>query len=103
MSRPLVVTVPHNLGKEEARRRLQGGVGQLHAQFGDKIGRIEDSWTGDRMDFGIVALGQRVEGHLEVAEDSVRVEVKLPWLLSLVAEKAKALIEKQGRLMLGKR
>ncbi len=37
MSRPLVVTVPHNLGKEEARRRLQGGVGQLHAQFGDKI------------------------------------------------------------------
>ncbi len=33
----------------------------------------------------------------------MRVEVKLPWLLSLVAEKAKALIEKQGRLMLGKR
>jgi hypothetical protein len=38
-----------------------------------------------------------------VAEDSVRVEVQLPWMLSMVAEKAKGLIQKQGTLMLEKK
>jgi hypothetical protein len=36
-------------------------------------------------------------------EDSVRVEVNLPWLLSMVADKAKAMIQKQGTLMLEKK
>jgi hypothetical protein len=32
----------------------------------------------------------------------VRLEVQLPWVLALIANKAKALVEKQGRLMLEK-
>jgi hypothetical protein len=38
----------------------------------------------------------------DVAEDHVRLEVQLPWLLSMLANKAKALVEKQGKLMLEK-
>jgi hypothetical protein len=33
---------------------------------------------------------------VDVAEDYVRLQVQLPWLLSLLANKAKALVEKQG-------
>ncbi len=103
MSKPLVVLIPHNLGKAEAIRRLQGGMGALHTKFGDKLTKIEDRWEGDRMDFQVVALGQSVSGNLEVMEDSVRVEVQLPWLLAMIADKAKALIQKQGQLMLEKK
>jgi hypothetical protein len=39
---------------------------------------------------------------VDVAEDHVRLEVQLPWLLSMLANKAKALVEKQGKLMLEK-
>jgi hypothetical protein len=39
---------------------------------------------------------------VDVAENHVRLQVQLPWLLSLLANKAKALIEKQGKLMLEK-
>jgi hypothetical protein len=41
-------------------------------------------------------------GTVDVAEDHVRLGVQLPWLLSLLANKAKALVEKQGKLMLEK-
>jgi Putative polyhydroxyalkanoic acid system protein (PHA_gran_rgn) len=103
MSRPLIVSIPHNLGREEALRRLKGGMGNLRTQFGDKLTRLEDTWTGDRMDFNLAALGQSVSGHLVVFEDTVRVEVQLPWLLSMIVNKVRPFIEKQGQLMLEKK
>ena len=103
MSKPVVVSIPHQLGKEGARRRLQGGVGRLREQFGDKLGKVEDTWTGDHADFRVTVLGQSVIGALDVMESEVRVEVQLPWMLAMVAEKAKGLIEKQGTLLLEKK
>jgi hypothetical protein len=55
------------------------------------------------MSFRVGAMGQTVTGHLEVLDDAVRVEVQLPWILAVVAEKAKAFIQKQGNLMLEKK
>ena len=103
MSKPLVVSIPHNLGKQEARKRLETGIGQLRHSFGDKLTSISDTWTGDRLDFDVKALGQAVSGNLDVMEDSVRVEVQLPWILAVIADKARGMIEKQGTLMLQKK
>ena len=103
MSKPLVVSIPHQLGKEEAIRRLKGGLGRLKEQFGDKLGEVEHNWTDNRADFRVVALGQTASGNLEVMEDTVRVEVQLPWLLAMIAEKAQSFIRKQGHLMLEKK
>jgi hypothetical protein len=38
-----------------------------------------------------------------VMQDSVRVELVLPWILAMVAEKARGFIQKQGTLMLEKK
>src|SRR5215217_4313688 len=103
MSKPLVVMITHNLGKEEAIRRLKAGIANIHEQFGDKLTRVEDKWTGDHLNFRVSALGQGVSGALDVANDQVRLELQLPWVLSVFAEKAKGLIQKQGTLMLEKK
>ena len=103
MSKPLVVSIPHNLGKAEAMNRLKGGLTRLKSQFGDKIAAVDETWSGDRMDFRVGAMGQTINGNLEVFEEQVRVEVQLPWLLAMVAEKAKNFIQKQGTLMLEKK
>ena len=47
-------------------------------------------------------LGQTTTGTIDVGEDNVRLEVQLPWLLSMLANKAKALVERQGKLVLEK-
>jgi hypothetical protein len=103
MSKPVVVSIPHNLGKAEAMRRLHGGLGSVKSHFSDKIASIEENWTDDRMAFRIGTMGQSIDGHLDVMEDQVLVEVKLPWLLAMIADKAKNFIRKQGTLLLEKK
>ena len=103
MSKPLVVSIPHQLGKDEAIRRLKGGLGHLKEKTDGKLAAVEDSWSDNRADFRLAVLGQTASGKLEVLEDSVRLEVQLPWLLAMVAEKVRPLIEKQGHLMLEKK
>ena len=103
MSKPLVVLIPHSLGRDEALRRLQGGVGRLKSQFAGQIASFDEQWAQDRMSFRVSAMGQTIDGHLEVLEDSVRVEVQLPWILSVIADKARGFIQKQGQLLLEKK
>jgi hypothetical protein len=103
MSQPLVVTVPHQLGREEARRRLEAGVGQLRGAFGGQVTSVEETWTNDHLDMRFGVLGQTITGGLDVAADHVRIELQLPWMLAMLAEKAKGLIQKQGTLLLEKK
>ena len=104
MSKPLVVQIPHSLGSEEALRRLQHGRrADEIAVFRDKIASFDEQWASDRMSFKVGAMGQTVTGHLDVLDDHVRVEVQLPWILSVIADKAKSFIQKQGTLMLEKK
>jgi hypothetical protein len=55
------------------------------------------------MFFRVRALGQAASGHLDVADDHVRLEVTLPWLLQRFAEVAQAAIKNRGKLLLTKR
>ena len=103
MSKPLTVSLPHSLGREEAKRRIQQGMGQAQASLGNGLAKIEAPWTGDRMDLKLGVMGQSVTGHVEVLDETVRLEVHLPWALRLFAEKARGVIESQGRLMLEKK
>lgn len=104
MSKPLVVVIPHQLGHAEARRRLDGGIEQARALLSrNAITMADAKWDADRLTFAVGALGQRVDGHIDVAEDSVRLEIALPWLLALFAQKAQNAIQKQGTLLLQKK
>jgi hypothetical protein len=51
----------------------------------------------------VSALGQAAAGIIDVAEDHVRLEVTLPWLLAKLAEKIQPMIRKEGTLMLEKK
>ncbi len=103
MARPLIVSIPHHLGKQEAVRRLQAGFGKIRTSFGEHLTHIEEQWSGEHLDFRAAVLGQHLKGSMDVADDHVRLEVELPWLFAMLAEKAKGLIEKQGQLMLEKK
>ncbi len=102
MAAPLIVSIPHDLGRDEARRRLQAGL--TRAASGAPILNVdEEIWDGDRMAFRVRALGQAAAGHVDVRDDHIRLEVTLPWLLQRFAEIAQLTIRKQGRLLLEKR
>jgi hypothetical protein len=99
MSAPLVVSIPHRLGREEATRRLRTGLTRAASSV-PVLQVDEERWEEDRMIFRIRALGQAVSGHIDVADDHVRLEVTLPWLLQRFAEAAQAAIRQRGHLLL---
>ena len=102
MSTPLVVSIPHRLGRAEACRRLKTGLTRAAASM-PVLKVDEEKWDGDRMIFRVRALGQAAGGHVDVEDDHVRIEVTLPWLLQRFAEVAQATIKNRGRLLLTKR
>jgi hypothetical protein len=102
MSAPLVVSIPHRLGREEAVRRLKTGLTRAATSF-PLLKVDEERWEDDQMIFRVRALGQVASGNVQVAEDHVRLEVMLPLLLQRFAEMAKTAIQKRGQLLLTKR
>jgi hypothetical protein len=103
MSQPLVVSISHSLGKEEAVRRLKSGLRSVPAAFRHVLTIQEEIWTGDELQFRVSALGQVASGTIEVADDHVRLTVILPWLLAQLAERLRPVLRQQGLLMLEKK
>src|SRR5260221_6046627 len=102
MSAPLVVSIPHSLGREEAMRRLKTGLSRAASSV-PVLSVDEERWEDNRMVFRVRALGQAASGHIDVADDHVRLEVSLPWLLQRFAEVAQVAIRNRGNLLLTRR
>jgi hypothetical protein len=103
MSEPLIVVIPHRLGKDEALRRIKDGLGRAKTEFAWLLSLEEETWTDDRLTFRVAALGQRASGFIDVYEAAVRLEVTLPWLLARFAHAAQRVIGQKGHLMLEKK
>lgn len=102
MSKPVLVTIPHSLGKEEAIRRLKSGLESASANL--PVLKIdEETWTDNRLAFRFTALGQTAEGTADVEDDSVRIEVVLPWFLQKVAEVVQSTIKSRAQILLEKK
>jgi Putative polyhydroxyalkanoic acid system protein (PHA_gran_rgn) len=102
MPGPLIVSIPHSLGREEAMRRLKTGLSRAAAHV-PIIHIDEERWEDNRMIFRVRALGQAANGHVDVEQDHVKVEVTLPFLLQRFAEMAQAAIRERGKLLLTKK
>lgn len=99
MSKPVVVSIPHELGRAEARRRIDEGVGQLTAQIG-AVGELQKTWEGDVLRFSLRAVGQSVTGTIGVEEREVRLEVYLPAIFAMIANKVKGRLRHEGQILL---
>ena len=103
MSKPVVVSIPHHLGKDEAVRRMKTGLQKVMQPFGSMLTVVQQDWTDNRLEFRIRALGQTSNGIVDVEEDHVRLEIHLPLGLRAFAEKAKTLVQRSGKLLLEKK
>ena len=103
MSQPLIVSIPHRLGREEAARRIKSGLGTARSNYSAFLTIHEETWTGEKLAFNVSSLGQTAHGFIDVADDHVRLEVTLPWLLAKIAERFTPAIRKEATLMLEKK
>jgi Putative polyhydroxyalkanoic acid system protein (PHA_gran_rgn) len=99
-SEPIVINIPHRLGRDEAKRRIARGLGAIRDEIARHVRSIDYSWDGYRLDFRVVVLLQTIAGHLDVSDEVVRVEFALPRLLHLVAKTIAGRIERRGTALL---
>ena len=99
MNKPISIDLPHNLGAEEAKRRMQGGIGKLKDHIPGRA-EVDSRWEGDRMHLRVQAMGQEVVGHIDVFETKVTLELMLPAFLAMFAGPVEALLRKGGAELL---
>jgi hypothetical protein len=102
VAEPLVITIQHKLGKDEALRRIKPALGKASESF-PALKVEQEIWSGDRLDFRVRAIGQVAAGNVQVSDDNVRLEVTLPWLLHKFGEAVQKTIQGRGRILLEKK
>ncbi len=103
MSAPLTVSVPHRLGRQEAVRRLKGGMSDMASKLGALITIEQEVWEGDTLTFQMRGFGQSASGTIAVFEDVIRIDVMLPWLLAKLGERLLPALKKETTLLLEKK
>ncbi|MBA4148374.1 MAG: polyhydroxyalkanoic acid system family protein [Verrucomicrobia bacterium] len=73
------VSVPHQLGTDEAKRRIQGLIADAKSKFGNQASDLRENWTDNRNDFGFRAMGIAVAGSMEVQPSTVDIRLDLPF------------------------
>jgi hypothetical protein len=96
---PIRLDLPHSLGAEEARRRIDNGLGSLKDHI-PGAAEVRAAWTGDQLGLQVMAMGQEVNARLDVLEAVVRVEMLLPPALSFLAKPIEIALRRGGTKML---
>jgi len=97
------IDLPHTLGRDEARRRMQARIGELPAHIPGGVADVRSSWPADyRMALEVAALGQRVAAVIDVEDRLIRVSLELPPMLRFASGAIEAAVQRKGRdLLLG--
>ena len=103
MATPLTISIPHQLGRAEARRRIESGFSNMIRQVPGGGSAFSERWDGDRLSFSIGVMGQTVKGSVDVLEAEVRMEIELPGVLGMIATSLKGGLQKAGQLLLTKK
>ena len=103
MPQPFIVSIPHQLGRQEASRRIKAALGSVKSEYAKLLRIDEEIWSGDRLAFRVTALRQQASGTLDVADDHVRLEVTLPRLLAGIAHGVQAMVRERGARLLDKK
>ncbi|MCB2084253.1 MAG: polyhydroxyalkanoic acid system family protein [Sphingomonadaceae bacterium] len=95
------VAVPHNLPREEVRRRLRERSHEIADHIPGGMAEVETDWVGeDRMAIAINAMGQSLTGHIDVEDSQMVFQVELPMMLSFIEPIVeKGLREKGAKLL----
>ena len=103
MTTPISVSIPHQLGRTEARRRIETGFAGIVSQLPGGGSSYVERWDGDRLTFSVTGLGQTVSGAVDVLDAAVTMEIELPGVLGMIASGLKGRLQKAAQLLLTKK
>ena len=99
MSQPIEVDLPHNLGKDEARRRIANNIHKLEQHIPGGA-QVQSGWNGDQLNLTVAAMGDNVNAVIDVMDTKVHLKVLLPGMLGMFGGLIQAALQKKGGALL---
>jgi putative polyhydroxyalkanoate system protein len=85
-------SVPHSIGKEAARSRLEAFADRVRAKYEGQVKDVKQSWDGDTLCFGFRTMGSNFEGRLAVLDDQLTIDGSLPFAAMMFKGKIESTI-----------
>ena len=99
MTQPIDVDLPHNLGKDEARRRIANNIHKLEQHIPGGA-HVQSGWNGDQLNLKVAAMGEAVNATIDVMETKVHLKVLLPGMLGMFAGVVQGALQRKGSVLL---
>jgi hypothetical protein len=103
MAPPLSIRIPHQLGRAEARRRIESGFSDMIHQVPGTGSAFSQHWDDDRLSFSIAVMNQPIHGIVHVLDAEVTMQIDLPGVLGMITGHLQGRLEKAGQLLLAKK
>ena len=71
--------VPHQLGQQAARERLDSFLENLRNEFKDQVKNLQGDWDDDKLTFSFRTYGIDIKGTLHVEEEIVKLDGQIPF------------------------
>lgn len=95
------VSLPHNLTKDEVRRRMRAHADEIADFFPAGLAKVSTNWPSeDCMTITAEVVGQSIPGGVEVHDHEVVITMDLPLLLSVMKGPLEAAVKKEGGRLL---
>ena len=99
MTQPIDIDLPHNLGKDEARRRIANNIHKLQEHIPGGAS-VQSGWIGDQLSLQVAAMGEAVNATIDVMDTKVHLKVLLPGMLGMFSGLVQAALQKKGGALL---
>jgi hypothetical protein len=100
MPSPMTFDIPHQLGRDEAKRRIEAGIPKVEKHIPGG-GTVEATWlTDDQVRMTVTAMGQTIDTDLTVEDTLIHAKLMLPALLSMMAGPISGFIKTSAEKML---
>jgi hypothetical protein len=90
------VRVPHTIGRDEVRRRLDAALVRARDEYAAAVGDIEATWEGDdRLRVFVTVSGMRFDGTVDILVEELLVSLQVPGMAALFSRRIREGIEER--------
>lgn len=91
------VTLPHQLSRDEVRRRMHAHAGEIGSFFPPGLAEVTTTWPSeDRMDITATVMGFAIPGGVDIRDEEVIIEMHLPAMLGVMRGALERAVKKEG-------
>lgn len=91
------LSFPHNTTPARARKKIERLLQDLSRKNGDIVSDLEQEWDQDTLVFAFRAKGMKAKGTLDVTDEEIVLDGKLPLLALPFESRIKQQIEQEGK------